>query len=134
MGRRTFEVLAGPAAAATDPVSHRMTALPKVVVSSTLTDTSVWPGTTVLRGPLRDEVTRLKAADGPPIRSIGSPTLVDGLLSLGLVDRLRLLVFPLLLGVTGRERVLTSAPDVDLDLVTSTVLDGRLVLLEYAPR
>jgi riboflavin biosynthesis pyrimidine reductase len=51
----------------------------------------------------------------------------------GMVDRLRLVVFPQILGATGREPIFAGLPDVDLELVETDVLDGRLVTLEYRP-
>ncbi len=50
-----------------------------------------------------------------------------------MVDRLRLVVFPQILGATGREPIFAGLPDVDLELVETDVLDGRLVTLEYRP-
>jgi hypothetical protein len=47
------------------------------------------------------------------------------------VDRLRLMVFPQVLGETGEQRILDDLPDIDLRLATATVLDDRLVLLDY---
>ena len=70
-------------------------AMPKYVVSSTLTDPE-WNNTTVLRS--LDEVAELKEGDGGPILVHGSPTLAQGLAAAGLVDRYHLLTFPLVLG------------------------------------
>ncbi|MFC9918279.1 dihydrofolate reductase family protein [Agromyces binzhouensis] len=70
-------------------------AMPKYVVSSTLTDPE-WEGTTVLRS--LDEVAALKEGDGDPIIVHGSATLAKGLAAAGLVDRYHLLVFPVVLG------------------------------------
>ena len=49
----------------------------------------------------------------------------------GLMDRLRLVVFPQILGETGREPIFAGLPDIGLELVGTDVLDGRLVALEY---
>src|SRR5699024_6891418 len=51
----------------------------------------------------------------------------------GLVDRLRLVVFPVITGVTGRERIYDGYADFMLDMVNSQTFDGRLQLLEYVP-
>jgi hypothetical protein len=51
----------------------------------------------------------------------------------GLMDRLRLVVFPQILGETGREPLFAGLPDIGLELVETDVLDGRLVALEYRP-
>lgn len=58
---------------------------------------------------------------------------VDTGLELGLVDRLRLMIFPLTLGDAGREFAYAGYPRADLELAASTVLDRRLALLEYRP-
>lgn len=70
-------------------------AMPKYVVSSTLTDPQ-WHNTTVLRS--LDEVAELKKGDGGPILVHGSATLAQGLAAAGLVDRYHLLIFPVILG------------------------------------
>ncbi|HEX5996514.1 MAG TPA: dihydrofolate reductase family protein, partial [Jiangellales bacterium] len=74
-------------------------AMPKYVVSSTLTDPQ-WHNTTVLRS--LDEVAELKKGEGGPILVHGSARLAQSLAEAGLVDRYHLLVFPLLLGAGKR--------------------------------
>ena len=75
----------------------------------------------------------MKDEDDRPLRVIGSLSLVRSLLRTGLVDRLRLMVVPQVLGSTGQQPVFEDLPDINLELVATRVLDGRLVLLEYAP-
>ena len=65
--------------------------------------------------------------------TIGSLSVVKGLLEARMGDRLRLTVFPQILGSTGRESVFASLLDIDLELLDTNVLDGRLVTLEYHP-
>ena len=55
------------------------------------------------------------------------------LLEAGLVNRFRVVLFPVITGSTGRERIYDGYPDVALDLVDSRVFDGKLQLLEYVP-
>jgi dihydrofolate reductase len=86
-----------------------------------------------VKADLVEEVRSLKARTGDPLRTIGSLSVVKALLEAGLVDRLRLMVFPQILGETGREPIFAGLPDVDLELVETGVLDGRLVALEYRP-
>ncbi|WP_030484287.1 dihydrofolate reductase family protein [Nocardioides aequoreus] len=74
-------------------------AMPKYVVSSTLTDPA-WHRTSVLRS--LEEVAELKRGDGGPLLVHGSATLAQGLAEAGLVDRYHLLVFPLVLGAGKR--------------------------------
>ncbi len=59
--------------------------------------------------------------------------LVNGMMRLGLVDRLRILTFPLTLGADGREPIYAGYPRAGFELVGSQVLDARLVLVEYRP-
>lgn len=55
------------------------------------------------------------------------------LLTAGLVDRLKLVLCPLVLGQTGREPAFAGLPDLGFDLLSTSVLDGRVLLLEYRP-
>ena len=64
---------------------------------------------------------------------MGSLTLCRSLLKAGLVDRFRVVVFPVINGSTGRERIYDGYPDVALDMISSRTYDGRIELLEYAP-
>ena len=133
MGRVTYEMLAPITASADDPDSARMTALPKVVFSNTLDDATTWANTTVLNGDLAKSIESLKHSSTAPIRSFGSITLVQGLIQAGLVDRLRLMIFPLTVGPDGREPAFAGYPRTGLTPTSTTVLDGRLLLLEYRP-
>jgi hypothetical protein len=64
---------------------------------------------------------------------MGSLTLCRSLLEAGLVDRFRVVVFPVITGSTGRERIYDGYPDLALEMTTSRTFDGRLQLLEYVP-
>ena len=131
MGRVTYEALAAVSAASGDPVSERMTAQPKAVVSNTLREPLTWANTRLISGDAGAAITRLKQESGVPLRTVGSLSLVRSLFGLNLVDRLRLAVFPLVLGPDGREPWFAGYQRAALDLVASTVLDGRIALLEY---
>ena len=65
--------------------------------------------------------------------TLGSLTLCRSLLEAGLVDRFRVVVFPVITGSTGRERIYDGYPDVALDMVASRTFDGKIQLLEYVP-
>ncbi|CAA9429780.1 MAG: hypothetical protein AVDCRST_MAG55-2571 [uncultured Rubrobacteraceae bacterium] len=65
---------------------------------------------------------------------MGSLLVVKALLGAGLVDRPRIVVFPQLLGNAGREPIFEGLPDIDLVLIGTDALDGRLVALGYRPR
>ena len=102
-------------------------AMPKYVVSSTLTDPT-WHRTTVLRS--LDEVAALKDGDGGPIYVHGSATLAQGLLAAGLVDRYHLLEFPLLLG-SGKRLFASEADKTRLALVEHATYGNGIRLAVY---
>ncbi len=108
----------------------RMDDLPKLVVSTTLSEPLGWNARLIAS---IEELRELKAEDGPPLRCMGSLSLVRALIEEELLDGLRLVVFPLILGETGREPFLAGLPDVHLELADQRVLDGRLVMLDYRP-
>jgi hypothetical protein len=64
---------------------------------------------------------------------LGSLSLCRTLITAGLVDRFRMVMFPVVTGVTGRERIYDGYTDLSLDRVESRTFDGRLQLLEFAP-
>lgn len=132
LGRRTYEALAGLPEEARDESSHRMTELDKVVFSTTLT-TASWPKTRVCGDDLVAEVGRLKSESDVPLRTMGSLSVVRQLCDAGLVDRLRLMTFPLLVGASGREAAFADVASADLELADHQVLDGRVLLIEYRP-
>jgi riboflavin biosynthesis pyrimidine reductase len=76
----------------------------------------------------------MKENGSTSMRSIGSLTLCRSLLKAGLVDRFRVVVFPVITGSSGRERIYDGYPDVALDMISSWTFDGRIQLLEYVPR
>jgi dihydrofolate reductase len=133
MGRKTYEMMWEIVRDQPVEGRDRMNELPKVVFSRTLVGPLGWNNSRLAKEDLVDEVRSLKAEDGEPLRTIGSLSVVKALMQAGLVDRLRLVVFPLILGETGREPLFAGYPDIGLELVGTEVLDGRLVTLEYRP-
>ena len=133
MGRVTYEALAQFVPSATDEVSARMNALSKLVFSSTLAEPLAWKNTRLMKCAASDEIRELKQQRGDPLRSIGSVSLVKSMIQLGLVDRLRLMVFPLILGSAGREPIYAGYPQAGLELIDAKVLDSRVILNEYRP-
>ena len=105
----------------------------KIVFSSTLKEPLHWPNTQLVSSNAVEAVRELKDNGTEPMRTIGSLTLCRSLLSAGLVDRFRVVVFPVITGSTGTDRIYDGYPDVALDMVRSRVFDGRLQLLEYVP-
>ena len=118
---------------AEDPAPGLMRAMPTTVVSSTLEGPLDWPDATLERGDAVEVVARLKRESDVPLRSHGSLSMNRALLAAGLVDLLQLTVFPVVSGRTGTDPVLAGAEDLDLELVSSTLLDGRTQELVYRP-
>src|SRR5918994_6876244 len=115
LGRRTYEGFAAAWPSREGEFADKFNSMPKYVVSSTLEEPT-WENTTVLRGELADEIAAVKAAHGGDVVVHGSATLVQALLDADLVDELRLMVFPLVLGAgkrlfgpTGDTKALTLA-------------------------
>ena len=133
MGANTYRVMAEIVESGDDPTFPRMAALPKVVFSSTIRPPLSWANTRLVDTDAVEAVAELKATEALPMRTIGSLSLSRSLLAAGLVDRVRIMLFPLVLGRSGHERAFDGLPDLNLTMVSSRVLDGRLQLLEYVP-
>ena len=131
-GARTYRVMSGYAADMPDELAA-MTAQPKVVFSSTLEKPLTWANTELVDTDPVEAVRAMKQDHPRPLQTVGSLTLCRTLLAAGLVDRFRVVVFPVITGVTGRERIFDDYPDVALELVESRTFDGRIQLLEYVP-
>jgi dihydrofolate reductase len=134
-GRRTWQ---GMAAAwpgrAGDPFADRMNAIKKYVVSSTLTeDDLTWNNTTLLPGDRGvSEIATLRDRDGGDVIVWGSPTLVQTLLSEGMVDELKLMVEPILLG--GGKRIFPeNGVARPLELVNSVTAGTGVLVTTYRP-
>ena len=109
-----------------------LTNLPKVVFSSSLQDPLPWANTRLVTGDAVEAVAAMKR-DGTNMSTIGSISLCRSLLAAGLVDRFRVIMFPVITGRTGRERIYDGYPDVALEMVDSRTFDGRIQLVEYVP-
>jgi dihydrofolate reductase len=132
LGRRTYEALAGLPEEARDDSSRRLSELDKVVFSRTLEETA-WPNTRICRQELVAEIRRMKADGDVPLRTMGSLSLARQLMGAGSVDRLRLMIFPLIVGDSGREPFFADMASAALELVDRRTLDGRVLLVEYRP-
>jgi dihydrofolate reductase len=99
LGRKTYEGFAAAWPSRTDDVgfADKINSMPKYVVSSTL-DSVDWSGSELLEGDVVDEVAKLKEQSGGDILVYGSAQLVRTLVRAGLVDEVRLMVFPVWLG------------------------------------
>ena len=98
LGRVTYDGFAEAWPQREGEFADRMNTLPKYVVSSTLAEPLAWNNSTSLGGDAVAAVTELKRQPGGPIFAMGSATLVRTLLENDLVDELRLMVFPLIVG------------------------------------
>lgn len=132
MGATTYRVLSGFAAQG-EPGTEPLAGMSKVVFSSTLREPLSWPNTRLVAGDPVEAVREMKDVGTTPMRTIGSLMLCRSLLRAGLVDRFRVVVFPVVTGSSGRERIYDGYPDVVLDMVDSRTFDGRIQLLEYVP-
>ena len=133
MGRKTYELLAELPEQARDDGWRQVTATDKVVFSTTLQEAS-WANTRICSDDPADEVRRMKADDsGLALRTTGSLSVARQLIGAGLVDRLRLMTFPLIAGDEGREAFFAQMTSADLELVDHRILDRRLLLIEYRP-
>jgi dihydrofolate reductase len=133
LGRVTYEGFAAAWPAMEDGAgfAEKMNSMPKYVVSSTLQEAS-WDNTTILSGELPDEVARLHREIDGVILVAGSAQLVQGLLEHGLVDELRLMVFPVLLG-EGKRLFGDVSEKKPLRLTDSKTLGDGIALLTYEP-
>lgn len=131
MGATTYRLMSGFAASG-EPGTDALDGFDKVVFSNTLTAPLDWANSRLVTGDAVAAVGGMKEA-GARMRTIGSVALCRSLLAAGLVDRFRVVIFPVVTGRTGRDRIYDDWPDVRLDLVESQTFDGRTQLLEYVP-
>ena len=135
MGATTYRLMSGFAADMPDDSSFSaLTAMPKVVFSSTLEPPLSWDNTELVDRDPVEAVQDMKRDASRPLRTLGSLTLCRSLLEAKLVDRFRVVVFPVITGSTGRERIFDGYPDIALETVTTRTFDGRLQLLEFVPK
>lgn len=132
MGANTYRLFAGFAESGEEGIEE-LAATPKVVFSRTLAAPLSWANTTLVDQDAVAVVRSMKQDGQSPLRTIGSPSLCRSLLKAGLVDRYRVVVFPVVNGVTGSDRIYDGWPDVALQMVDSRTFDGRLQLMEFVP-
>ena len=134
IGRRTYEIFAASWPNVTDPndpIANSLNTLPKYVASSTLEDPQ-WSNTTVLKGDLASAVQELKERDGRELQVHGSGRLVQFLLANDLVDRLNLLMFPVIVGA-GRRLFPESGIATGLALDESQTTPSGVAISVYRP-
>jgi dihydrofolate reductase len=132
MGATTYRVMSGFAAEG-EPGTDMLAGMSKIVFSNTLSEPLPWPNTQLVTGDAVEAVREMKDQGANSLRTIGSLSLCRSLLTAGLVDRFRVVVFPVITGRTGRDRIYDGYPDVALEMINSRTFDDRTQLLEYAP-
>ena len=131
LGRRTYEGFAEAWPQRDGEFADRFNNMPKYVVSSTLKDPD-WTNTTVLDGELAESVGKLRDELDGDIVVHGSAQLVQGLIDNGLVDEVRLMVFPVVLG--SGKRLFSDASDKhSLMLTDSKIVGDGVAILTYVP-
>jgi dihydrofolate reductase len=134
LGRRTYEIFAASWPKVTDPedpVASRLNTLPKYVVSTTL-GSADWQNSTIINGDIAAEVARLKETPGRELQVHGSGMLARTLLESDLVDELRLLVFPVIVGA-GRRLFPDAGVATGLRLVDSRTTGSGTAIHVYRP-
>src|SRR5207248_11027112 len=129
LGRRSYEWFAGRWPSRTGELADRLNSLPKYIVSSTLEDPD-WNNSTVLKGDVENEVSKLKQELNGEIVVPASFQLVHTLMEHNLVDELRLKIFPVVLGAGERLFGETSGKNA-MRLIAVRTLDGDTVFLPY---
>jgi dihydrofolate reductase len=130
LGRLTYEVFAASWPSMEGEFADKFNAMPKYVVSSTLKNPE-WNYSAVLEGDVVEEVSRLKEAQGGNIVVHGSPRLVQTLLEHDLVDELRVMLFPVVLG-TGKRLFGEASDKKRLRLTDSKIVGDGIAILVYA--
>jgi dihydrofolate reductase len=132
LGRKTYEIFAAHWPHARDqPGAEQLNAATKYVVSRTLQSVD-WENSRLLEGDAADAIARLKEEDGPELQVHGSSDLIQTLLRHGLVDELRVWIFPVVLG-TGKRLFGDGTVPAGLELVDSKTSTTGVVFLTYTP-
>jgi dihydrofolate reductase len=131
LGRRTYEGFAQAWPQRSGEFADKFNGMPKYVVSSTLSDPE-WNNSTVLQGDLGEEVERLREKHDRDVVVHGSAQLVQELLDRDLVDELRLMVFPVVLG-TGKRLFGATSDMKPLRLTESRTVGDGVAIMVFAP-
>ena len=132
-GATTFREFAGFVVDYDEPYYESLNRAQKLVFSSTIEQPVNWQNSTVINEDAVTAIERLKRETDVPMRSHGSLSLNRALLAAGLVDRLEVMLFPVITAGSGRDPLFRDGAEFDLELVESTVFDGRTVKLVYVP-
>lgn len=144
MGANTYRLMAG-FAAGEPPAGQKdfaddeeasvdeLTRASKVVFSASLEEPLAWANSTLVRDDAVEAVRGMKENGSGLLSTIGSLSLCRSLLRAGLVDRFRVVMFPVITGATGAERIYDGYPDVALEMTNHRTFDGSIQLVEYRP-
>lgn len=133
LGRVTYQEWSAYWPTSTDePFASFINNIPKYVVSTTL-DRVDWSNSTLVKGTLVEEITRLKQQPGKNIGVAGSPTLVQSLLVNNLLDELTLMILPVVVG-SGKRLFKSDSGLKRLKLVGSQISSTGVAILTYQPR
>ena len=131
LGRRTYEIFAAHWPYAEGPIADKFNPATKYVATSS-NEPLAWRNSVALHGDVPAEIARLKRKQGPNLLTQGSSVLVQSLLAGGLIDELRLLVFPLVLG-RGKRLFGKGAAPAALNLVESRTSTTGVIMAIYVP-
>ncbi len=134
LGRVTYQEFASywpHQSPAENDIADYMNGTPKLVVSTSLEQVD-WQKSTLITGNIKEELTRRKQQPGKDISITGSGTLVRSLLRDGLLDELRLLVHPIVVG-RGKRLFPEGVEQQSLNLVASTIFPTGVAYLTYQP-
>lgn len=132
LGRRTYEIFAAHWPYAGDsPTSNALNQATKYVASNTLKKLD-WQNSRLVSGDVAAEIAQLKRQPGPPLQVLGSGELIQTLLAAGLIDELRLWVFPVVLG-QGKRIFGKGAKPAGFALVDSKVSTTGVLICTYGP-
>ena len=145
MGANTYRLMSGFASgvmpAGTDEFREDeaasldgLTRATKVVFSATLEEPLAWANSTLVRGDAVEAVRSMKEDGSGLLSTLGSISLCRSLLKAGLVDRFRVVMFPVITGATGSERIYDGYPDVALEMINHRTFDDRIQMVEDRPR
>jgi dihydrofolate reductase len=145
MGATTYRLMSGFAAGDMPPGTDGttgdeagavdgLTRASKIVFSSTLDEPLSWPNSILVRGDAAEAVRAIKREGSGLLSTLGSLGLVRSLLAAGLVDRFRVVMFPVITGATGAERIYDGYPDVMLEMTDHRTFDAGTQMVEYRPR
>jgi dihydrofolate reductase len=129
LGRKTYEIFAAHWPHVDDPMGQKLTTSTKYVASNTL-EGAEWANTVILSGDAPEQVRELKAADGPPLRVLGSSDLIQSLAAADLVDEYGLWIFPVVVG-KGKRIFGDDVAAAGFELVDSKISTTGVLMTRY---